>query len=332
MHPRKAKTAATNDWKPVRAVATPCDKTSFGLMRRRFSTFVGIDLGGGRGKTTAVARLELASDVDDDPDATDVVSAMARAPDGSPWHDDALLALLAELPDNTVVAVDAPLTVPACVRCPLSACPGQAACADPATVWLNTVGAGLVAAAAAEDRDRIAAVPAGRSVSSADNRPASARRPLVPYSHRCTAVHLHYARGVETRETLGQQAGGPVTARAAHLRRAAASSGFALNENLIEVSPRATVHALFGERRARYYKRDADPWRTRAGILEGLGDTLRFAPRSRMSREGVLSNDHCFDAVLSAYTAFLWARDGWELPADNREVFEQDGWIWAPPE
>ena len=33
-----------------------------------------------------------------------------------------------------------------------------------------------------------------------------------------------------------------------------------------------------------------------------------------MAREDVLRNDHCFDAVISAYTAYLWARDGWELP------------------
>src|SRR5690348_4412718 len=37
--------------------------------------------------------------------------------------------------------------------------------------------------------------------------------------------------------------------------------------------------------------------------------------------------DHCFDAVISAYTAFLWARDGWDTPGG---VFEDDGWIVAP--
>jgi hypothetical protein len=42
----------------------------------------------------------------------------------------------------------------------------------------------------------------------------------------------------------------------------------------------------------------------------------------------VLRNDHCFDAVISAYTAFLWARDGWESPTG---VFAEDGWIFSPP-
>ena len=47
-----------------------------------------------------------------------------------------------------------------------------------------------------------------------------------------------------------------------------------------------------------------------------------------MAREEVLRNDHCFDAVISAYTAFLWARDGWVHPGG---VFDDDGWIFAPP-
>jgi hypothetical protein len=42
----------------------------------------------------------------------------------------------------------------------------------------------------------------------------------------------------------------------------------------------------------------------------------------------VLQSDHCFDAVLSAYTAYLWARDGWPTPDG---CFTDDGWIVAPP-
>jgi hypothetical protein len=104
--------------------------------------------------------------------------------------------------------------------------------------------------------------------------------------------------------------------------------GFELNHNLIEVSPRATVHALFGAKSARGYKRDADPWQTRVAIVEGLDD-LRFAPQSRLSREEVLRNDHCFDALLSGYTAYLRGRARWPLPPDP--VFMEDGWIWTPP-
>jgi hypothetical protein len=105
--------------------------------------------------------------------------------------------------------------------------------------------------------------------------------------------------------------------------------GFLRDENLIEVSPRSTVHALFGPRLARGYKRDADPWVTRAKILDELSDKLLFAARSRLSKEEVLRNDHCFDALLCAYTGYLWASEDWTKPDDS--VFEEDGWIWIPP-
>ena len=116
-------------------------------------------------------------------------------------------------------------------------------------------------------------------------------------------------------------------ARASQLRRRLRGAGYQLHGNLLEVSPAATIAALCGPRAARGYKRDADPWVTRAQVLEQLRD-LAFAPQSRMAREDVLQNDHCFDAVISAYTAYLWARDGWAA-ADG--VFADDGWIVAPP-
>jgi hypothetical protein len=39
--------------------------------------------------------------------------------------------------------------------------------------------------------------------------------------------------------------------------------------------------------------------------------------------------------VICAFTGFLWARDGWSLPAttSTRDADERlrDGWIWTPP-
>jgi predicted RNase H-like nuclease len=124
---------------------------------------------------------------------------------------------------------------------------------------------------------------------------------------------------------------GPLTARAAHLTRALARFGYKLNTNLLEVYPKATIAKLWGEKIARRYKRRAGTWEARAGILEALSGTLEFAAGSRMAREPCLQNDHCFDAVICAYTAFLWARDGWQMPEEDRQVFAVDGWIWAPP-
>jgi predicted nuclease with RNAse H fold len=278
-------------------------------VKRSFSRFVGIDLGGGRGKTTAVAEVRSTQA------GAEVIEVATRSAK-LPWTDDTLLARLA--PDHVdperVIAIDAPLTVTACSRCERPVCPGMEACADPAVVWLRTTGRALVQKVAAET---VGAGPRPQYVSQAR---------LVPYSHRATDVMMTYGRGLLPLSSLGANHGA-IAARAGQLRRRLRGAGYELNANLLEVSPAATVAALCGPRAARGYKRDADPWRTRATILESFKD-LSFAPQSRMAREDVLRNDHCFDAVISAYTAYLWARDGWSAPDG---VFADDGWITAPP-
>jgi hypothetical protein len=298
-------------------------------VKRDFTTFIGIDLGGARGKTTAVARIEVTDAERGQATVLEVCTRFrAHAGEEAPWHDDSLLDYVTGLAARAVVAIDAPLTAPACVRCQLGACPGISRCDVPATVWLRTVGAQLQDQAMS-DLDRIAVIPSHSGFGRfAPHAQAPFKQRVAPYTHRCTEVWLHYDRDLIPRDGIGQGTG-PVSARAAHLRRVMSSHGFRLNENLLEVSPRATVAALFGAREARGYKRDADPWETRAAIIENLSDSLKFAFTSRLSREEVLRNDHCFDALLSAYTAFLWARDGWTMPDDG--AFADDGWIWVPP-
>ncbi len=276
-------------------------------MQRALTRYIGVDLGGGRGKTTAVAELRSCAT------GVEVVEVATRS-GKLPWTDDTLMARL--VADSAcVVAIDAPLTQPSCARCERPVCPGMEACEEPAVVWLRTTGRALVQKVAAET------VGGG---SRPQQHTAQAR--LVPYAHRATDVVMTYQRGLLPLSALGA-ATGTVAARANQLRRRLRGAGFCLHENLIEVSPAATIAALCGARAARGYKRDADPWRTRALVLERFGD-LSFAPQSRMAREDVLRNDHCFDAVISGYTAYLWARDGWQAPGG---ALDDDGWINAPP-
>lgn len=288
-------------------------------MQRAFTRFIGVDLGGGRGKTTAVAELRRAAPGPGLPGA-EVIEVATRAT-RQRWTDETLAdRLAAARPDATVIAIDAPLTQAACSRCERPVCPGMEACPEPAVVWLRTEGRGLVR------RSSSLAVGGGAHIA----RPAvpahTAQARLAPYAHRATEVVLTYGRGLLPVSSLGG-ANGAISARAGQLRRRLRGAGYELHENLVEVSPAATIAALCGSRAARGYKRDADPWVTRASILERLRD-LSFAPQSRMAREDVLQNDHCFDAVIAAYTAFLWARDGWSAPDG---CFVDDGWIIAPP-
>ena len=277
-------------------------------MKRAFSRFIGVDLGGGRGKTTAVAEIRST------PNGAQVIEVATRA-GRSPWTDETLLGrLVTAPPHDAVIAIDAPLTQAACGRCELPVCPGMEACEVPSVVWLRTEGRALIRKVAVE------------TVGGGSRTTFTSQARLAPYAHRATEIVMTYERGLLPLSSIGHTTGA-IAARASQLRRRLRGVGFDLHANLIEVSPTATVAALCGPRVARGYKRDADPWQTRALILERLDD-LSFAPQSRMAREDVLQSDHCFDAVLSAYTAYLWARDGWATPDG---CFIEDGWIVAPP-
>src|SRR5687768_13088812 len=111
-------------------------------LKRSFTRFIGVDLGGGRGKTTAIAELRSG------PDKVEVIEVATRAVK-QPWTDDTLLERLAAS-DQTVIAIDAPLTQTACGRCQVPVCPGMEACADPAVVWLRTEGRALVRSVSVE--------------------------------------------------------------------------------------------------------------------------------------------------------------------------------------
>lgn len=266
--------------------------------RGDFETFIGVDLGGGKGKNTAVALLVR----DEEASQVRVRYVGRKDPAGRPFHDDRLIAFLTDHAERALLAVDAPLTRTVCMRCTLPRCLGLEACPDPVVTWFRDAGARLVS-------DKIRTGP----------KPST-----TPYTQRACEVLLHRRYGILPRETLGQGMG-PLTARAHYLRRAL-EAHYVLDETLLEVYPKATIHEPFGLERARTYKRTVDTWSARAEILEALSGELRFD----IWREGCLQDDHCFDAVICAYTGFLWARDGWQLPEQDREVYARDGWIWFP--
>src|SRR5262249_12554392 len=117
-------------------------------VKRPFARFVGVDLGGGRGKTTAIAELRSG------PSGAEVVEVATRgsgAPTSElPWTDATLMSRLGEPDPARVIAIDAPLTVPSCMRCEAPVCPGMEACSVPAVAWLRTQGRALISEVAAE--------------------------------------------------------------------------------------------------------------------------------------------------------------------------------------
>lgn len=274
------------------------------MQRRDFVHVLGIDLGGGKGKKTALATVRI-----DGPVAT--VVDIAPRNGALPFYDAALLQTIREYGDDTLLCIDAPLTLPPCLRCAVPVCPGQQACVDPSVVEMRTL--------AAEPHPVLGAAPPDR-----DTR--RGKPPVTPYTQRATEVQLTRRLGITAREGLGQGTG-PLAARAAHLTRALADR-FRLNENLIEVYPKATLVALgLGAP----FKKHLHERETRARILEALSDELRFGPG--VWRERCIQSDHLFEAVIGAFTGFLWARDEWARRAGVApdDIRLRAGWIWTPP-
>lgn len=269
------------------------------MKKRSFLNILGIDLGGGKAKTTAIATLH----VDAKEGAT--VTDLAPRAGALPLYDRTLLDVLSGYGDGTLLCIDAPLTLPPCLRCQIPVCPGQEACVDPAVLEMQRLA-----------RESEAGVAHGR-----DSR--RGKPPITPYTQRVTELHLFHERGLTPREAMGQGTG-PLAARAAHLARAL-SDRFRLNDNLIEVTPKATLTALGF---MRPYKKHLHEREVRASVLDALAPDLRFGPG--VWRELCVQNDHLFDAVICAYTGFLWARDGWTERDRATESFHRDGWIWVP--
>lgn len=305
--------------------------------RAQFRRFVGISLGGGRGKTTAVARLELRDG------ALTLAEARTRwgqrgggeveAPDPAhpagdlgeaAFRDDVLLRWFDRwVDDATVVAFDAPLTLPPCVRCEL-ACPGLDACTVPVVAWMRRHGDALV-------------IRTGRS--------DPGKPTITPYTQRATELLLERAT-LQPREALGQGMG-PLAARAAYLRRAL-SPRLRMHENLIEVHPRATLIRRFGSRAERRTRHGSatQTWDVRKQMLTELVEGVTF---DRVWPDLVVRNVHVFHAVVSAFTAYFWAIQGWRGPEDLLpaagedagglgqaidelgDLWLTDGWIWVPP-
>jgi len=259
-------------------------------MKRDARTFIGVDLGGGKGKNTAVARLELV-------DGGGVRVVDYGTGKEAPWFDDRLIAYLREHAADAIVAIDAPLTLPSCIRCVEPTCPTVDECQVPIVTWFR-------------ERENGARTPGKKPK-------------YTPYTQRASEVILHEEHAILPRETLGQGMG-PLTARGQYLMRALATS-YRLNDNVIEVYPKATLTQLFSKSMAGQYKRSARSPQTRLSILNQLGD-LSFAPGAW--REHGLANDHKFDAIICAYTGYLWSRG--ECVGPSSETVLDDGWIWFP--
>jgi hypothetical protein len=206
-----------------------------------------------------------------------------------PFYDTTLVETIRQFGEDTLLCLDAPLTLPPCLRCTVPVCPGQTACVDPAVVAMRAI----VAEAAEADPE----LTGGRNG-------RRGKPPVTPYTQRATEVYLAHRLGIVPR---------------------ALADRFTLFETLLEVYPKGTLAALGF---TKPYKKHLHERETRAHILEQLSGDLRFGPG--VWRELCVQSDHLFEAVVCAYTGYLWARDAWTAPAAH-ESLVAGGWIWTPP-
>ena len=269
-----------------------------------FVHVLGIDLGGGKRKKTAprpcastVRRLRSST------------SPLVRARCRSTMPHCSRRSV--SYGDETLLCIDAPLTLPPCLRCAVPVCPGQEACVDPSVVQMRGLAAEL------------------RSVSpTATPGVASRHHPLHPARHRGPPRLSRRHRGARSARPGDRpprcpcqpprpRAGGSVHPQRKPHRGLPASDA-------LPPRPHTPFKKHLREREAR------------ASILDALSDELRFGPG--IWRERCVQSDHLFEAVVCAFTGFLWARDGWTVPAGMEIPAAGDdaarlraGWIWTPP-
>src|SRR6185369_17084842 len=104
------------------------------VKRRDFVHMLGVDLGGGKGKKTALATLRA------DPDGATIIDIAPRA-GARPLYDDVLVETIRRHDDRTLLCIDAPLTLPPCLRCEVPVCPGQTHCVDAAVIEMRAIAA-----------------------------------------------------------------------------------------------------------------------------------------------------------------------------------------------
>jgi hypothetical protein len=284
-------------------------------VQRRFHHVLGIDLGGGKSKKTALATLRVDG-------ATATVVDIAPRTGAVPFYDPTLLETIRAYGEETLLCIDAPLTLPPCLRCVVPVCPGQDSCVDPSVVEMRS----LAAEAMSARPDPHAAT----SLLFRGNRDTRRGKPsITPYTQRATEVYLAGAVGIAAREGLGQGTG-PLAARAAHLVRALADR-FTINQNMIEVSPKATLVSLGLGRLSRSTLRERE---TRARVLESLSAELRFGPGVWRER-CVQSESPVRGGDLRVHSVSCGRATGWSLPASatGRDATARlrEGWIWTPP-
>lgn len=260
--------------------------------------FAGVSLGGGKTDKTAVAILEYF------PERKRIFLRSLRekvSTKGETSADEALHQILTvEETDLSLIAFDAPLQLPLCVRCELT-CPGAERCNEPVLKWMRDVHAGR----------------------KKEKRP---NKMFTPYTERAAEIYISNAleEPFHPSHALGANAA-PLTARAHFLRRR-------LKTPLIEAYPKLTLWRIgqsldMPKSHLRFHKHAVDSDEARLFILKTLIEK-EIAFVYQQDLRTMVENNVAFEAFLCALTAFLKHRGQTERPPAGFP--KNESWIEFP--
>ena len=272
-------------------------KPSSKLQSHRFG---GVSLGGGKTDRTSVAVIEYY------PEQRRVFLRSLREKikaEGAISADLALHTILTEAePDLEMVAFDAPLTLPSCMRCEIP-CPGYERCKVPEIKWMWDHHSKL----------------------------AKKKRPnkiFTPYTERCAEMYI--STGLEEKfspsHAMGANAA-PLVARARFIARR-------LQIPVMECYPKLTLWRIgrsLGLRKThlRYHKHAIEGDEARHIILGALVER-EIAFIYQQDLRAMVESASAFDAFMCALTAFLKFRGQTERPPAGWPKGE--AWIDFPRE
>lgn len=260
--------------------------------------FIGVSLGGARGKTTAIARLEWQED------GTPLVLVEARVKVGHKgggaqgltlsedgperlgyFRDEALIEYLGQWSDkSSVLAMDVPMRLPPCLTCSLE-CPGSQACEVPEVVWMRNMVSRLLPRPGRSDKDKPR---------------------YCPYSERAADLVNAYFGKSGTDALSGTVSS--LAARGQYLQKRLRRE-YCLGENWVEACPKTAIARCMSPQLELATRRGSyeQVWLARRDVLlqaiEGL--TVKGVWPDMVAR-----NVHVFRALVCAWLAYRWDAHG----------------------
>jgi len=284
---------------PERAFEDAVEKAIASVPTLQIVRLAGVALGGGKTDKTAIAVMEFY------PDQKRVFLRSLRervTARGEQTADDVLCEILnRDEKDLALIAIDAPLQLPKCIRCALPSCPGVEACREPEIKWMRELH---------RKRDKT-------------KRP---NKMFTPYTERAVEVFIsnELEEPFHPSHALGANAA-PLTARADFLRRR-------LKAPLIEVYPKLTLWRIgtalnMQKSHLRFHRHAVDSDESRLSILKKLIEK-EIAFVYQQDLRVMVENNAAFEAFLAALTAFLKIRGQTERRPPGFP--KEESWIEFP--